>query len=183
MLGPDAALHAVPACPTRPHSQARIAGWPDALLCATTSQVNRSCCRPTPIARQERLAALLLSPAAAPDDLYRLAPANVSLSACRPVAPFPPPSPPALPSPARPSPVPRTSMASTDVMAAQLAARAKTLVNNDLKKICKEEGQVQSGNKAQLQARVIASTVTHLSYHIRPSLSVPFTRHRMPDPD
>lgn len=39
---------------------------------------------------------------------------------------------------------------------APLIARSKTLINNDLKKICKEEGQVQSGNKAQLQSRVIA---------------------------
>ncbi|KAF2114883.1 PINIT domain-containing protein [Lophiotrema nucula] len=38
--------------------------------------------------------------------------------------------------------------------AQQLIARSKTLVNNDLKRICKEEGQTVSGNKPQLQARV-----------------------------
>ncbi|KAF2657389.1 hypothetical protein K491DRAFT_741916 [Lophiostoma macrostomum CBS 122681] len=36
-----------------------------------------------------------------------------------------------------------------------LIARSKTLVNNDLKRICKEEGMTVSGNKAQLQSRVI----------------------------
>jgi E3 SUMO-protein ligase PIAS1 len=36
-----------------------------------------------------------------------------------------------------------------------LGARSKTLVNADLKKICKEEGEIQSGNKSQLQARVM----------------------------
>lgn len=40
-------------------------------------------------------------------------------------------------------------------MAATLIERSKTLKNNDLKRICKEERQPQSGNKAQLQGRVI----------------------------
>ena len=40
-------------------------------------------------------------------------------------------------------------------MAQTLSARSKTLVNADLKKICKEEGEIQSGNKSQLQARVM----------------------------
>lgn len=38
---------------------------------------------------------------------------------------------------------------------AALIAHVKTLVNNDLKRICKEEGTVQTGNKAVLQERVI----------------------------
>ncbi|KAF2176257.1 hypothetical protein K469DRAFT_607743 [Zopfia rhizophila CBS 207.26] len=44
-------------------------------------------------------------------------------------------------------------------LAAALIARSKTLVNNDLKRICKEEGQIQSGNKLQLQQRVLDSTL------------------------
>lgn len=40
-------------------------------------------------------------------------------------------------------------------MAATITERSKTLINNDLKKILKEEGAPQSGNKAALQARVI----------------------------
>ena len=40
-------------------------------------------------------------------------------------------------------------------MAATITERSKTLINNDLKRICKEEGTSQSGNKAALQARVI----------------------------
>ncbi|KAF2866504.1 PINIT domain-containing protein [Massariosphaeria phaeospora] len=40
-------------------------------------------------------------------------------------------------------------------LASQLSARVKTLVNADLRRICKEEGQVQSGNKPILQGRVI----------------------------
>ncbi|KAF2203440.1 hypothetical protein GQ43DRAFT_265304 [Delitschia confertaspora ATCC 74209] len=41
-------------------------------------------------------------------------------------------------------------------LAQSLSARSKTLVNADLKKICKEEGEIQGGNKAQLQARVVS---------------------------
>ncbi|CAE7007728.1 hypothetical protein PTNB85_01306 [Pyrenophora teres f. teres] len=40
-------------------------------------------------------------------------------------------------------------------MAAIISERSKTLINNDLKKILKEEGSSQTGNKAALQARVI----------------------------
>ncbi|KAL6704649.1 E3 SUMO-protein ligase pli1 [Coniothyrium glycines] len=40
-------------------------------------------------------------------------------------------------------------------MAASITERSKTLINNDLKKILKEEGSAQTGNKAALQARVI----------------------------
>ncbi|KAI4951220.1 hypothetical protein J4E91_003927 [Alternaria rosae] len=40
-------------------------------------------------------------------------------------------------------------------MAATITERSKTLINNDLKKILKEEGTSQTGNKAALQARVI----------------------------
>jgi E3 SUMO-protein ligase PIAS1 len=42
--------------------------------------------------------------------------------------------------------------------AATITERSKTLINNDLKKILKEEGTSQTGNKAALQARVISST-------------------------
>ncbi|KAJ4366889.1 E3 SUMO-protein ligase pli1 [Neocucurbitaria cava] len=40
--------------------------------------------------------------------------------------------------------------------AASITERSRTLINNDLKKILKEEGTSQTGNKAALQARVIA---------------------------
>lgn len=40
-------------------------------------------------------------------------------------------------------------------MAVTITERSKTLINNDLKKILKEEGTSQTGNKAALQARVI----------------------------
>ncbi|KAF2463751.1 uncharacterized protein BDR25DRAFT_244893 [Lindgomyces ingoldianus] len=40
-------------------------------------------------------------------------------------------------------------------LAATLSARSKTLINNDLKRICKEEGQNVGGNKSQLQGRVL----------------------------
>jgi E3 SUMO-protein ligase PIAS1 len=43
-------------------------------------------------------------------------------------------------------------------MAATITERSKTLINNDLKRICKEEGSSQTGNKATLQARVIGRT-------------------------
>jgi E3 SUMO-protein ligase PIAS1 len=52
-----------------------------------------------------------------------------------------------------------------DAIAQGLYARAKLLLNNDLKRICKEEGRVQSGNKAQLQERVIASMLHNCSRH------------------
>lgn len=42
-------------------------------------------------------------------------------------------------------------------MGPQLVARCKTQVNNTLKLICKGEGLKQSGNKAELQSRVIGS--------------------------
>jgi len=45
-------------------------------------------------------------------------------------------------------------------MAATITERSKTLINADLKKICKEEGTAQTGNKALLQARVIGRTPT-----------------------
>ncbi|KAF1939320.1 E3 SUMO-protein ligase PIAS1 [Clathrospora elynae] len=44
---------------------------------------------------------------------------------------------------------------SMEQMAATITERSKTLINNDLKKILKEEATSQSGNKAALQARVI----------------------------
>ncbi|KAF2733489.1 E3 SUMO-protein ligase PIAS1 [Polyplosphaeria fusca] len=47
-----------------------------------------------------------------------------------------------------------SSLTSLQQLADQLTARSKTLVNNDLKKICKEEGAIQSGNKIALQGRV-----------------------------
>ncbi|CAO2649352.1 Nn.00g067370.m01.CDS01 [Neocucurbitaria sp. VM-36] len=40
-------------------------------------------------------------------------------------------------------------------MAATITERSRTLINNDLKKILKEEGSSQTGNKAALQTRVI----------------------------
>jgi hypothetical protein len=40
-------------------------------------------------------------------------------------------------------------------MANSITERSRTLINNDLKKICKEEGTSQTGNKAALQARVV----------------------------
>ncbi|KAF2128565.1 E3 SUMO-protein ligase PIAS1 [Dothidotthia symphoricarpi CBS 119687] len=40
-------------------------------------------------------------------------------------------------------------------MATGITDRSKTLINNDLKKICKEEGVAQTGNKAALQMRVV----------------------------
>ncbi|OAK94868.1 hypothetical protein IQ06DRAFT_330016 [Phaeosphaeriaceae sp. SRC1lsM3a] len=40
-------------------------------------------------------------------------------------------------------------------LAATITERSRTLINNDLKKICKEEGTSQTGNKATLQARVV----------------------------
>lgn len=41
-------------------------------------------------------------------------------------------------------------------MATSIADRSKTLINNDLKRICKEEGVAQTGNKAALQTRVVS---------------------------
>lgn len=43
-------------------------------------------------------------------------------------------------------------------LAAGITERSRTLINNDLKKILKEEGYSQTGNKAALQARVITRT-------------------------
>lgn len=50
------------------------------------------------------------------------------------------------------------SAASLQHMAATITDRSRTLINNDLKKILKEEGLTHSGNKAGLQARVIERT-------------------------
>jgi E3 SUMO-protein ligase PIAS1 len=50
------------------------------------------------------------------------------------------------------------SAASLQHMAATITDRSRTLINNDLKKILKEEGLTQIGNKAALQARVIQRT-------------------------
>jgi E3 SUMO-protein ligase PIAS1 len=47
------------------------------------------------------------------------------------------------------------SSSSLQQMAATIVERCKTLINNDLKKILKEEGTSQTGNKAALQTRVI----------------------------
>ena len=47
-------------------------------------------------------------------------------------------------------------------MAAGITKRSKTLINNDLKKICKEEGTSQTGNKAALQARVVGRECSRL---------------------
>lgn len=63
-------------------------------------------------------------------------------------------------------------------MAATVTERSRTLINNDLKRILKEEGLPQSGNKAALQARVIgliqtavykneAETLQRLQYRVQ----------------
>ncbi|KAH9873009.1 hypothetical protein J1614_005405 [Plenodomus biglobosus] len=49
-------------------------------------------------------------------------------------------------------------------MAATITERSRTLINNDLKRILKEEGASQSGNKAALQGRVI-SLITSAVQH------------------
>jgi E3 SUMO-protein ligase PIAS1 len=53
-------------------------------------------------------------------------------------------------------------------MAATITERSKTLINNDLKKILKEEGQSQTGNKAALQARVIIRMSTAAAHSLSP---------------
>lgn len=66
---------------------------------------------------------------------------------------------------------------SLSTMAQTITARCKTLINNDLKKICKEEGQTQTGNKALLQTRIFhlindavangdSDTLTRLQYRV-----------------
>jgi hypothetical protein len=55
-------------------------------------------------------------------------------------------------------------------MAAAITERSRTLINNDLKKICKEEGTAQTGNKAALQARVVGRMCFRLRF--------PFTSQR-----
>lgn len=60
----------------------------------------------------------------------------------------------ALASPSTSLPLPTTMASSLQQMAATITDRSKTLINNDLKKILKEEGASQTGNKAALQARV-----------------------------
>lgn len=50
-------------------------------------------------------------------------------------------------------------------MAATITERSKTLINNDLKRILKEEGLSQTGNKAALQARVISRTSSAAVLH------------------
>jgi hypothetical protein len=47
-------------------------------------------------------------------------------------------------------------------MAPGLISRSKMLINNDLKRICRDEGLASSGVKALLQSRVIDCTVTQL---------------------
>jgi hypothetical protein len=48
-------------------------------------------------------------------------------------------------------------------IAASITERSRTLINNDLKKICKEEGTSQTGNKAALQSRVVGRKCSALS--------------------
>jgi hypothetical protein len=67
-------------------------------------------------------------------------------------------------------------------MAATITERSKTLINNDLKKILKEEGTSQTGNKAALQARVIGrrylrSPTTRLAVAAPPPANFTFTSH------
>jgi hypothetical protein len=69
------------------------------------------------------------------------------------------------------SQVPTTGdMASSSLqqMTPGLVSRCKTLINNDLKKICREEGLQSSGIKSVLQGRIIECTVTHTSPRTRP---------------
>jgi hypothetical protein len=44
-------------------------------------------------------------------------------------------------------------------MAHSMIEHSRTLINNDLKRICKEEGCPQTGNKVHLQARVLNRTL------------------------
>jgi E3 SUMO-protein ligase PIAS1 len=44
-------------------------------------------------------------------------------------------------------------------MAHSMIEHSRTLINNDLKRICKEEGCPQTGNKVHLQARVMNRTL------------------------
>lgn len=67
-----------------------------------------------------------------------------------------------------------------DPIAQGLIARAKMLVNNDLKRICKEEGRTQGGNKAQLQTKVIESMLHNISRHaLAPAVRMPSLTHRV----
>jgi hypothetical protein len=53
-------------------------------------------------------------------------------------------------------PLQESAMASSlQQIANSITERSRTLINNDLKKICKEEGTSQTGNKAALQSRVV----------------------------
>jgi hypothetical protein len=67
-------------------------------------------------------------------------------------------------------------------LAATITERSKTLINNDLKKILKEEGFAQTGNKAALQARVITRTSTAAAADILLTalamLTLTFTSHQ-----
>jgi hypothetical protein len=47
-------------------------------------------------------------------------------------------------------------------MAAWITERSRIRTDHDLKRICKEEGAVQTGNKATLQARVAGRTSSPL---------------------
>jgi hypothetical protein len=66
-------------------------------------------------------------------------------------------------------------------MAATITERSKTLINNDLKKILKEEGSSQTGNKAALQARVIGRrylrSPTTALVAVSPPANFTFTSH------
>jgi hypothetical protein len=57
-----------------------------------------------------------------------------------------------------------TMASSLQHMAAGITERSKTLINNDLKKICKEEGTSQTGNKAALQARVVGRRCSRMRF-------------------
>lgn len=60
-------------------------------------------------------------------------------------------------------------------MAVTITERSKTLINNDLKKILKEEGTSQTGNKAALQARVIGRTYLSAAHSSPRGRSLTFT--------
>jgi len=72
------------------------------------------------------------------------------------------------------------SSSAVQSMAQTINERSRTLINNDLKRICKEEGTSQTGNKAALQARVQGRMCAPLHPHqlmpfFRPVADLAFT--------
>ena len=73
----------------------------------------------------------------------------------------------------KPSTVADMASSSLQQMAPGLVTRSKMLINNDLKKICRDEGLASSGVKAVLQGRVIDCTVTQFPSHATCWLACP----------